>query len=98
MSAQDSSAIVFITALFERTTFKYGSRGYRFALLEAGHVAQNLDLAAAGLGLATLNVGGFVDRQIDDLLGLDGLLHSTIYICAIGAEGATPAPATAPAP
>jgi len=84
--AQEASLIVFITALFGRSTFKYGDRGYRFALIEAGHVAQNINLAAAALGLGSINVGGFNDRQIDDRLDLDGLTHSTIYMVAIGKE------------
>jgi SagB-type dehydrogenase family enzyme len=82
--AQDAAAIFFITALFGRSTFKYGDRGYRFALLEAGHVAQNLNLVANGLGLGCINLGGFLDRQVDDFLGLDGLTHSTVYLTAIG--------------
>jgi SagB-type dehydrogenase family enzyme len=80
----NTSLVVFITALFERSVFKYGERGYRFVLLEAGHVAQNLNLVATALGLASVNVGGYLDREIDELLGLDGLAHSTIYLTAIG--------------
>jgi hypothetical protein len=38
--AFDSAAIVPMTAIFQRSTFKYGVRGYRFALIEVGHVAQ----------------------------------------------------------
>jgi SagB-type dehydrogenase family enzyme len=90
--AHDASLILFITALFERSTFKYGDRGYRFALIEAGHVAQNLNLTAVGLDLGSINVGGFYDRRIDDFLDLDGLTHSTIYIIAIGKETHTPEP------
>ena len=82
----ESSLVVFITALFERSTFKYGERGYRFVLLEAGHVAQNINLAATALELACVNVGGFFDRQIDELLGLDGLTHSTVYMICIGTK------------
>jgi len=82
--ATDASLLVFITALFERSVFKYGDRGYRFVLLEAGHVAQNLNLAATALGLSCTNIGGYFDRQIDELLGLDGLAHSTVYMTAIG--------------
>jgi SagB-type dehydrogenase family enzyme len=82
--ALDTSLIIFITAVFERSVFKYGDRGYRFALLEAGHVAQNLSLAATGLGLGCVSIGGYADRQIDDLLGLDGVFHSTIYLIGIG--------------
>jgi SagB-type dehydrogenase family enzyme len=79
------SALIFISAIFGRSTFKYGQRGYRFALLEAGHVAQNLILSAGGLGLGAVPVGGFFDREIDEILGLDGLDHSTLYLMAVGA-------------
>jgi SagB-type dehydrogenase family enzyme len=82
--AYDASVIFFITAIFERSTFKYGERGYRFVLLEAGHVAQNINLVANGLGLGSVNIGGFFDRQVDELLGLDGVTHSTIYLAAVG--------------
>jgi SagB-type dehydrogenase family enzyme len=86
--ATDAALIVFITAIFERSIFKYGDRGYRFTLLEAGHVAQNFNLIATALGYGCVNIGGYFDRQIDDLLGLDGLTHSTIYMTAIGANAA----------
>lgn len=79
-----ASLIIFITALFERSSFKYGERSYRFVLLEAGHAAQNMNLVANGLGLGVLNIGGYYDREIDDFLGLDGVTHSTIYMLAIG--------------
>jgi SagB-type dehydrogenase family enzyme len=81
---EESSLILFITAIFERSTFKYGERGYRFALLEAGHVAQNLNLAAGALGLGVRNIGGYFDRRIDNLLQIDGCSHATIYMLAIG--------------
>jgi SagB-type dehydrogenase family enzyme len=82
--AADSALIFFTTALFDRTIFKYGDRGYRFVFLEAGHVAQNINLVATALGFGCVNIGGFFDRQVDELLGLDGLMHSTIYLTAIG--------------
>jgi SagB-type dehydrogenase family enzyme len=82
--ARGAAMIVFITAFFERTIFKYGDRGYRFILLEAGHVAQNLNLVSNALGLGSLNIGGFFDREIDDFLNLDGVTQSSIYMIAIG--------------
>jgi SagB-type dehydrogenase family enzyme len=82
--AVDASVMLFITGVFERSIFKYGDRGYRFTLIEAGHVGQNLALTATAMGLGCLTVGGYSDRQVDDLLGLDGLTHSTIYLAAIG--------------
>jgi SagB-type dehydrogenase family enzyme len=81
------SLMLFITAMFERSTFKYGDRGYRFALLEAGHVAQNTNLVAGGLGLGCINLGGYFDRDVDAFLDLDGLTHSTVYLIAVGQEG-----------
>jgi SagB-type dehydrogenase family enzyme len=83
----DSAVQLFITAFFERTTFKYRDRGYRFALLEAGHVAQNFNLAATALGLAVTCVGGFFDRALDSFLGLDGVTRSTVYVQAAGGRG-----------
>ena len=77
--------VVFITAMFERSTFKYGDRGYRFSLLEAGHVAQNINLVAGSLGFGSVNLGGFFEREVDDFLALDGITHSTVYTIAIGA-------------
>lgn len=78
------SLLIFITALFERSVYKYGERGYRFALLEAGHAAQNINLVSTGLGLGCLNIGGFFDREVDAFLSLDGIAQSTIYMIAVG--------------
>ncbi len=57
-----ATVLIFITALFERSTFKYQDRGYRFTLIEAGHVAQNMKLTATALGFSSVNLGGFFDR------------------------------------
>ncbi len=82
----NASMIVFISALFERSAFKYGERCYRFAMLEAGHVSQNINLSAFASGLGTVNIGGFLDNRADDFLGLDGVSSSCIYMCAIGQD------------
>src|SRR5829696_9188569 len=82
--ALGSAAIIFVSAIFVRSTFKYGDRGYRFVLLEAGHLAQNAILTAAELGLAAAPIGGYMDREVDDYLDIDGLNESTIYIMLIG--------------
>ena len=51
---------------------KYGARGYRFALLEAGHQAENICLMAVQLGLDSLCIGGFHDMSLNTILGIDG--------------------------
>jgi SagB-type dehydrogenase family enzyme len=84
--ASSCAVLVFIAAVFGRTRFKYGLRGYRFALLEAGHVAQNLVLATTALGLAAVPLGAFFDRRTDAFLRLDGVNESTLYTIAVGSE------------
>lgn len=85
--AAGAAAIVALAASFWRSRFKYGLRGYRFTLLEAGHVAQNLLLAAASLELAAVPLGGFLDDRLDEALGLDGVDRSSLYVVCVGAPG-----------
>jgi SagB-type dehydrogenase family enzyme len=73
-----------VTGVFWRSRFKYGLRGYRFVLLEAGHLAQNVLLVCAALGLAAVPLGGFYDRLVDELLGADGVNESVLYAVCIG--------------
>jgi SagB-type dehydrogenase family enzyme len=83
---EPAAVVIFVTAMFWRSRFKYGLRGYRFVLLEAGHLGQNVLLAATALGLASLPVGGVFDRRADDYLGVDGVNESLVYTVAIGPE------------
>lgn len=80
----DASAVIFVTAVFWRTRFKYGLRGYRFALLEAGHVMQNVLLAATALGVTAFPLGGFYDAPAEALLGVDGVDESVLYGAVLG--------------
>ena len=82
--AQAAALTVFIAAIPERSVFRYGDRGYRFVLLEAGGVLQNLNLAAAALDLACANTGEFCDGEIDDVLDFDGLSISALYVVGVG--------------
>ena len=82
---RSSAGFVAMTAMFWRSRFKYGARAYRFTLLEAGHVAQNMLLAVAALGLAAVPIGGFYDREVDSLLGVDGLYEASLYLLPLGA-------------
>lgn len=83
----ESAVVVVVTALFWRTRFKYGLRGYRFALIEAGHLMQNLLLACTALHLPAVPIGGFYDRRLETLLGINGVDESVVYGAALG--GAT---------
>ncbi|MFC5288686.1 thiopeptide-type bacteriocin biosynthesis protein [Actinokineospora guangxiensis] len=66
---------------------RYGVRGLRFALIEAGHLAQNLVLCATGLGLESLTIGGFYDDLVHETLGMDGLAEAAQYLIPVGRSG-----------
>jgi SagB-type dehydrogenase family enzyme len=85
----EAAAIVVITAVVERSLWKYEDRGYRYILLESGHVAANLDLCADAFGLATLNLGGFLDEDVTSLLNLDPEHEIVLYGVAVGAAAST---------
>jgi SagB-type dehydrogenase family enzyme len=78
-----ASAIFFISTRFWRSRAKYGARGYRYALLEAGCACQNLGLAAASLGLAHVVLGGYYDDEIHRCLGIDGVEQAVIAAVAV---------------
>jgi SagB-type dehydrogenase family enzyme len=82
--AENAAALIVVTAMFWRSRFKYGLRGYRFALLEAGHAVQNTVLAATALRVPALPLGGFYDGRADDLVGADGLDEATVYAVLLG--------------
>ncbi len=81
-----AAGVILLTGVFQRTTFKYGDRGYRYVLLEVGHIAQNIMNAASFCGLGTVAICGFVDAEMDQLLDLDGVEESTLYLIAFGPE------------
>jgi len=81
------AAAVVWTAVFERGRHTYGSRAYRYIYLEAGHMAQNLALAAAGLKLGTCQVGALYDDEINALLNLDVEEQGVVYVSTIGYPG-----------
>ncbi|CAB4703236.1 MAG: SagB/ThcOx family dehydrogenase [Actinobacteria bacterium] len=80
------SALVVVTSVFWRSRVKYGYRGYRFALLEAGHVVQAMTTAATALGVAALPLGGYYDGAVDALIGANGVDEATIYLLGLGGD------------
>lgn len=80
----DAAAGIVVNGVFWRSRFKYGLRGYRFTLLEAGQVTQNLVLAATALGLASCPCGGFYERRLDPLLEADGVEESALVAVFVG--------------
>jgi len=67
----DSAPIsVVISAVFERTTRRYGKRGIQYVHMEVGHAAQNIYLQATALNLGTVIVGAFDDNLVMKVMRL----------------------------
>ena len=78
------STVFVITGVFHRHRFKYGERGYRFTLLDAGHLAEHFYLVGTSLGLGACGIGGFVDEEINALVDVDGVTEAALYLVGIG--------------
>jgi len=74
---------IVITAVYERTTKKYGDRGVRYVHMEAGHAAQNIYLQATALDLGMVTVGAFSDNQVREILGIPDN-EVPLYVIPVG--------------
>lgn len=79
------SAVTFLwSAVIRRCMSKYGNRGMRYILLDAGHICQNLLMAAEATGNGGCPVAAFYDDEVNKLLGLDPNEESVLYTAAVG--------------
>jgi SagB-type dehydrogenase family enzyme len=67
-----------------RMAWRYGERGLRYLFLDAGHVCQNLHLAAESIAAGACAVGAFFDDDLNELLGLDGEDRFVVYMACVG--------------
>jgi len=81
---KDAALAFVMTAVFWRSQHKYGERGYRYILVEAGHIGQNAYLVSEALGLKYCALGGMRDAALEKLIDIDGVTESVIYALAIG--------------
>jgi SagB-type dehydrogenase family enzyme len=83
----EASALVVMTAVFERAMWRYAfSRAYRTVLAEAGHLGQTFCLVATALNLAPFCTMAFRDRELEDLIGVDGVRESAMYVVGVGTK------------
>jgi SagB-type dehydrogenase family enzyme len=81
---KQASMAVALTGVSVKNRVKYGERGYRFMLFEAGHIAQNFLLAANAMKLPAFTIGGFVDDELDRLLKIADFDEASLYVAAVG--------------
>lgn len=82
--AEDAAVVFVWTAIPERGKWKYLERAYRYIYLDAGHIAQNLYLAATALGMGCCAIGALYDEEANQLVGVDGASETVIYMCTVG--------------
>jgi SagB-type dehydrogenase family enzyme len=84
---REAAFVVFVTAIFHRTQWKYDyARAYRAVLAEAGHLCQTFCLTATWLGLAPFCTMALADTQIEKVLRVDGISESVLYAMGAGTK------------
>ena len=82
--ARQASVVILISGVLTRTKLKYGERGYRYVLLDIGHLGQNLYLSCTAMELAVMTTCGFFDDEANKLLRIDGVDETVMYVAFIG--------------
>jgi len=79
-----AGAVFIWTGVLNRARWKYRERAVRYLFLDAGHICQNLMLAATALGLGVCPVGAFFDDEVERLVGVDERDEVALYLAAVG--------------
>jgi SagB-type dehydrogenase family enzyme len=79
------AGVVFIwTGILNRARWKYRERAVRYLFLDAGHICQNLMLAATALNLGVCPVGAFFDEEVERIVGVNEAEEVALYLAAVG--------------
>lgn len=89
-NAGQAHALVLLSAVFRRTGYKYHNRAYRYALADAGHLLENLRLAAHAAGMAPRLLPQFDDGAAARALGIDGVEEGVLALVALHGNAAAP--------
>jgi SagB-type dehydrogenase family enzyme len=79
-----AGAVFIWTGVLNRAMWKYRERAIRYLFLDAGHICQNLMLAATALNLGVCPVGAFFDAEVERLVQVDGREEVALYLAAVG--------------
>jgi SagB-type dehydrogenase family enzyme len=80
-SIMSAPFVIIVAADYDKIKRKYRRRGERYAILEAGHVGQNVHLMCEALGLGCVMIGAFSDRKVKAALSID---ESPLYVIPVG--------------
>jgi SagB-type dehydrogenase family enzyme len=97
-SITEARAVVILTSIFWRSTWKYRARGYRYCFWDAGTIAANLLAAAVAEDLSAEVITAFADSELETLLGVDGEREGIAAMVALGDGAAAGDEPPAPGP
>lgn len=82
-----NSAVTFVWAVVPyRSEWSFPEEAYKLIAMDAGHMCQNLYLAAEAVGAGACAVAGYDQDKMDALIGVDGKEEFTIYLAAVGRQ------------
>jgi SagB-type dehydrogenase family enzyme len=84
VTVANAGALLMLVGRPWRSMRKYGDRGMRHVFLEAGAIAEQAHLAAAALGLGTVDCGGLYDDEVHEALEIDGVYEALIHAVVVG--------------
>lgn len=90
-SLAHAGAVVILTSIFFRSTWKYRARGYRYCFWDGGTMLANLLAATLADGIPAKVITAFSDPDLEALLGIDGDSEGMVALAALGASAGAPA-------
>ncbi|UCD90250.1 MAG: SagB/ThcOx family dehydrogenase [Desulfobacterales bacterium] len=79
-----AAVVIIWTAMMLRCMTKYRDRAMRYIPMDLGHVCQNIQLAAVGMGMGSCPIAAFYDDDFNELLAVDGEEETVIYLITVG--------------
>jgi len=84
----EADAVIILSGIWFRSSWRYRERGYRRALLDSGHVLGNIVVGAPVDGLAGVPLGCFRDELVENMLGVDPVVEGPLaMVPLVAAEG-----------
>ncbi|MHA1557280.1 MAG: SagB/ThcOx family dehydrogenase [Candidatus Heimdallarchaeota archaeon] len=83
MVKNDSVTFIWVADIY-RMFWRYVERGYRYIHIDAGHICQNLYLAAENINSGVCAIAAFHDEMFNDLLKLDKDEQFVVYLASVG--------------
>ncbi|MBR3000911.1 MAG: SagB/ThcOx family dehydrogenase [Oscillospiraceae bacterium] len=82
--AATANVVFYYSAVFYRAEWRYGISTHRVLLIDAGHITENMYLAATSIGLGGCAIGALDGKRVDEAFGLDGVEEAAFYAMPVG--------------